>query len=168
MAADLVRQLYRHREHGLLVDPGGWWLNRSVDAALGDPDTVAWFRETFEPLGRLPIDEFADQFRRLVRTVQERTGAHVLVFNTLTVEPRDETHNYQLRRSPEGLRRRRFHLALADLSRELGFHIVDVDRILKREGVTGQLDFAHFPEDQFGPLAAEVQRILTGLGVLGA
>ena len=91
---------------------------------------------------------------------------HILVFNVLTVEPGDRIHNYQLRRNPEVMRRREFCLALVELSRELGFHIVDIDRVLKREGVDRQVDFAHFPTDLAGPIAADVFDILNTLEVV--
>src|SRR5438105_1268427 len=35
--ADVIRTVYRHREHGLLVDPGGVWLSSSLEPILDDP-----------------------------------------------------------------------------------------------------------------------------------
>jgi hypothetical protein len=166
LAPNVVRTLYRHREHGFLVDPGGWWLDQSLDGVLRQPERVAWFKENFTSVGRLSIDEFVKLFRALVRTVRERTGAQLLVTNVLTVEPGDRAHNYQLRKNPEGLRRREFSLALVDLSRELGFHVLDVDRLLKRHGVDRQVDFAHFPGDLTPAIAAEGFRLLKELEVL--
>ena len=32
VAADLSRTLYQHRGDGLLVDPGGWWLNADLES----------------------------------------------------------------------------------------------------------------------------------------
>jgi hypothetical protein len=167
MAADLIRPLYRHRRDGFLVDPGGWWLNRSVDPVLDDGSgTLAWFREEFEPLGRKTVEEFRADYRALVPELQDRTGADVVVFNTLVVEPADPTHSFQLRPRAEGLRRRSFLLALAELAGELGFSVVDVDDVLKRHGIDEQLDFAHFPTSAFGPLAREGLRVVREAGVI--
>jgi hypothetical protein len=167
LAPNVVRTLYRHREHGFLVDPGGWWLNQELDVVMRSTDQVAWFREHFEPVGRVSVDEFGALFRTLIQRVKDKARPrHILVFNVLTVEPGDRIHNYQLRRNPEVMRRRDFCLALVDLSRELGFHIVDLDRILKREGIDRQVDFAHFPTDLAGPISAEVFGILRTVEVV--
>lgn len=167
LAPNVIRILYRHREHGFLVDPGGWWLSQDLDIVMRDPDQLAWFREHFEQVGRLSLDEFVDLFRTVIRLLKDRAHArHILVFNVLTVEPGDRIHNFQLRRNPEVMRRREFCLALVELSRELGFHIVDIDRVLKREGVDRQVDFAHFPKDLAMPIAADVFDILRTLEVV--
>jgi hypothetical protein len=167
LAPNVTRSVYRHREHGILVDPGGAWLNRDLNTALRDGASIAWFRETFEPIGRLSVEDFVEHFSSVIRLLRERARVeHILVFNVLTVEPGDRVHNYQLRRHPEVLRRREFCLALVDLSRALDFHIVDVDRILKRHGVDRLLDFAHFPTDMHEPIAADVFRILHALDVV--
>ena len=166
-APNVRRTVYRHREHGFLVDPGGWWLNQDLNVVIRDSDRLAWFRDHFERVGGLSVDEFVELFRTLIQRLKEKAHPrHILVFNVLTVEPGDRIHNYQLRRNPEVMRRREFCLALVELSRELGFHIVDIDRVLKREGVDRQVDFAHFPTDLAGPIAADVFDILNTLEVV--
>lgn len=159
-APDFSRTLYRHREHGFLVDPGGFWLSSTIESAMADPETVAWFAKSFKSVGRLPVDRFQTSFGALVSEVIARTGAHVLVFNMLTIDPLEQTHNYSMIKQPDTARRRAFTIALSELSRELDFDVVDVDRILKLGGVQGQVDFAHFSEAQFAPIAAEAFRIL--------
>ena len=167
LAADLMRPLYRHRADGFLVDPGSWWLQGVDDQVLGEQAAIVeWMRSDFEPLGRLTLDQIQENYRRLVPLLQERTGAQVVVYNTLVVEPADPTHTFQHRRNPEGLRRRELHVMLAMLSAELGFTILDVDRVLKGHGVDEQLDFAHFPQSAFEPLAREGVRVLDRLGVI--
>lgn len=165
-APDFSRTLYRHREHGFLVDPGGFWLNHSIDSALGDMEAVAWFNKTFKSIGRLTPDQFSASFGRLVAEMKERTGAHVLVINMLTVDPSDLTHSYRLVKNPDNARRREFTIRLSELSREHDIDIIDVDRVLKLGGVSEQVDFAHFSEQQFGPVAAEVYRILRAREIL--
>ena len=39
-----IRTGYRHKEHGFVVDPGGDWLNQSLDAVLNDLASVPVFR----------------------------------------------------------------------------------------------------------------------------
>lgn len=167
LAPNVVRTVYRHRDHGFLVDPGGWWLNQSYDQVLREQDRVEWFRKSFQSIGRLSVEEFYDLFAKTVTLVRQRAGAsHILVYNVLTVEPGDQTHNYQLRKHPEGMRRREFCVALAELSQQLGFHVVDIDRVLKQEGAEGQVDFAHFPTELYTPIAREAVRILRELEVV--
>ena len=151
---DLVRSLYRHRETGILVDPGGWWLNQPMERVLGDLDAVAWFRKNFESIGRIGVQEFASNYEKIITLVRERASAHVVIFNVPTVEPGKLVHNYQFVRDPLVRRTREFNVALAELSRKLDFPIVDLDRILKRAGIGGQKDFAHFPV-QLAPVIAE-------------
>jgi hypothetical protein len=165
MAPGMIRAAYRHREHGYLVDPGGFWLNESMEKVLADRTRAAWFRANFESIGKMSVADFSHTFRTVIRLVKEMTGAHVLVMNTLVVEPKSPLHNYQFAPKAPTLRRRRFDLALRDLSRELDFHILDVDRVLKCETVEGQVDAGHFPLDKMRPMAAEGFRILTDLGV---
>ena len=37
LAPNVIRTLYRHRESGFLVDPGGWWLNQDLDTVIAGP-----------------------------------------------------------------------------------------------------------------------------------
>lgn len=160
VGSDLVRMAYRHRESGLIVDPGGWWLNQKMDSVLDDLSSLNWFRKHFEKIGRIPIDAFRRNLRQMVAEIRARTAADILIFNMLSVEPGAQHYNYQFVNSPETIRRRRFDLALADLSRELDFSILDVDKVLKGVGVKEQVDFGHCPIDRFAIVAEEIVRIM--------
>jgi hypothetical protein len=162
---DLTRTVYRHREAGYLVDPGVAWLN-NVEATLQDLSFVRWFSEHFERVGRISVEGFAENYRRLIPRIQQETGASVLVFNSLEIEPFDHTHDYSARSIEPATRRRRFNIALTELSRELRFHIVDVDRILKKQGVERQVDFSHFPREQMQAVGEEALGILREINVL--
>lgn len=164
IGTDDVRQMYRHKEHGFIIDPGGWWLNQDLGHVLDDLSTVDWFRANFKRIGRLTLEEFVANNRRLVGEIDKRMGSKVMYYNTLVLDPADLTHNYQLNRSPHSVRRREFNLALWELSSELGVSVVDIDRILKTMGVEEQVDFAHFSVDRMGPIGAEVNRILRAIG----
>jgi hypothetical protein len=163
---DLMRTVYRHRENGLLVDPGGAWLNQSLELTLQDLSVATWFRQNFVSIGRTSVDSFMESFAQVVRLVKQRTGAHVIVFNSLTVDPGSTLHNYQLVKNCHAIRRRQFHLAVVDLSRQLDVSVIDLDRVLKRAGVRMHVDFGHAPP-VFNPLIAqEVVRMIRDLGVL--
>ncbi|HLF04735.1 MAG TPA: SGNH/GDSL hydrolase family protein [Dehalococcoidia bacterium] len=168
VAADVVRTVYKHRETGLLVDPGAWWLDQaqSMERVLKDKDTLNWFRKSFQSIGKIPVEEFADNFGQVVRQVKQRTGAPVMVLNLLTVEPSNLTHNYQYVKDPHSMRRREFNLALVELSQKLDFPILDVDRELKRTGLSEtQMDFAHSPSEAYGPISSRAFGIMRELGV---
>jgi hypothetical protein len=166
IASDEVRQVYRHRELGFLVDPGGWWLNQDLNNVLDDLSAVEWFRTKFRRAGRMSIDDFRKNNTRLVGEIRERTGADVVYYNTMVLDPANPTHNYQLVKTAHSVRRREFAIALAELSRDLDFSIVDVDRILKGAGVKEQVDFAHFPTDRMVPIGADLYRVLKDLGTV--
>jgi hypothetical protein len=162
---DLTRSVYRHRRSGYLVDPGSAWLS-NLASALANLSMATWFRENFESLGRISVGQFAENYRQLIPAIKRQTGAHVLVFNSLEIEPLDPTHNYSLRNLASTSRRRRFNIALTELSQELDFHVVDVDRVLKEQGVDRQVDFSHFPVDRMRAVAREAHGILRELAVL--
>lgn len=162
---NLVRSAYRHRESGLIVDPGGWWLNQSMDTVLGDLSAARWFRDTFEGIGRLTVEDFHESFGRVLQEVRIRTRAQVVVFNTLVVDPGSQAHNYRFLPSSPTLRRRRFALALASLAHELDVHLVDVDRLLKGTGVDSQVDFAHYSTTEQGRIAEAAFGLLDDAGV---
>jgi hypothetical protein len=162
----VARSAYRHRQHGYLVDPGGFWLNESMDKFLDNVEVARWFKRNFESVGKMTVADFHDTFGEVVRLIKQETGAQVLVFNTLVVDPGSSLHNYQFARNSPVLRRRQFDMALRELSNQLDFAILDVDRILKLSNVKKQIEFAHFPLEHMKPIAEEVHRILRELSVL--
>lgn len=163
---DATRTLYRHREHGYMLDPGGWWLRQPMDQVLTNLDKVNWLKKNFEKVPRLTVDEFRKSFGRVVQLVKEQTGAEVLVYTAQSVEPGSREHNFGLVKNPQHLRRREMNVVISELSRELDFGLVDVDGILKREGIEEQVDFAHFPLERMEPIAREVTRVLLERGVI--
>jgi hypothetical protein len=163
---DLSRTIYRHRETGYLVDPGTAWLNNKLASALADLSFIDWFRAEFESAGRMSIEDFKANYRRLVPLIRSETGAHVLVLNTLDTDPLDTRYEYSQLNITRAVRRRKLNIALDELARELDFRVLDVDRVLKEEGVDRQVDFSHFPVDRMRAVAAEAHRLLVDLGVV--
>ena len=164
--SDLARTLHRHKEYGYLVDIGGWWLNQSLEKAIHDTAALNWFKENFESIGKTKVEEYYTNMEKIIGILRERTGAHIVVLNSLVVDPMKPTHNYQLLNQAHSRRRRDFHLALTELSSKLDFHIIDVDRALKRQGVREQVDFAHFPVEGMMPIAEQAYRIFRELEVV--
>ena len=165
IAPDVARVVYQHREHGFLIDPSGWWNNQRMDLMLRDLSSANWFRKHFVSLGRMTLETFIENFTQLINQIKQATNVHILVFNTLTIEPGNITHNYQFVKRPESLRRREFNLALVELSRKLNFWIVDIDKVLKQTRTKNMVDFAHFPVDLYQPIGQEVFRILEELEI---
>jgi len=166
IGSDLVRSVYRHKSHGYLVDPGGFWLDSLEGLNQLEPDTLRWLKTDFENLGRIDVAEFHRNLGEIVTLLRERLGAHLIVYNALVFDPGSRHHNYQLLRPAQTLRRREFNVALSDLSRTHDFHVVDIDSILKHGGVREQVDFAHFSAEQAAPIGAEFYRILRTLEVV--
>jgi hypothetical protein len=160
---DIARIVYRHRETGFLIDPGTAILRR-VSEALTDLSFAKWFRANFESLGRITVDEFAENLKKLVPLIERETGARVAVFNALEIEPGDTTYDYSTRNIESATRRRRFNLALYEVADATGMAIVDVDNALKREGVHDQVDFSHFPVAKMRAVAAAALDVFTSLG----
>jgi hypothetical protein len=165
IASDAIgRNVYRHRRHGFLVDPGGGWL-RSVHTTLNDLSGVSWFRENFEGLGPISVGEFAHNLAHVIQHLRASVAAPIMVFNCLTVEPGNLTHNYQCVKRSDSRRWREFNIALMELSRDLDFPIVDLDRVLRRFGIRGHLTAAHFTPRANVLIAREAFRIMRDLGV---
>jgi hypothetical protein len=176
IAADVTRTVYRHRQHGFLVDPGEWWLKQSVANVLGDLSHVTWFWENFVSIGKLSVDAFAANLNKIIMILKQQTEAHILVFNTLTTDSDSPSHTERAGADSLKARRRAFNAKLEELSRHLDFSIVDVDLILKRTGLGMKGDAVNFPpereepsvHDAFRVIAREAFRMMRELGVFGS
>lgn len=163
---DVIRTLYKHREHGFLVDPGGWWFNQSMNNVLSDLSVASWFRENFVNIGRISVDGFIENFTKIIQLLKNHTDAHILMLNALSVEPGNPTYNYQFVKNLLAVRAREFNLALVELSRKFDISIVDVDCVLKKAGINNQVDYAHFPPELYPFVAKEAFRIMMDLEVV--
>jgi hypothetical protein len=98
--------------------------------------------------------------------IKSRIGAHVLVAGVSTVDPTDETCNYQgLAQEPLSLRAHRLDLMLVGVSHDEGISIIDVDRLVAEIGaataVTGAMEYSARGCDA---IATEIVRILEDYG----
>ena len=173
IAPDVARTVYRHRQHGFLVDPGEWWLKQSTAKVLGDLSTVTWFWENFVSIGKLSVAAFAENLSKIITTLKQNTEAHVLVFNTLTNDADHPNHPEKAAADSPMVRRRTFNARLQELSRQLDFAIVDVDLVLKRAGLGMKGSAVNFPPEREEPsvhgafqvIAREAFRMMSDLGV---
>lgn len=165
---DLVERLFRHRERGYLIAPKDWWFNatRSLLEEEYSPETVSWFAETFECVGRLNVEQFSNNLASMVRNLRNRAGAEVLVANAPATSSGRSIHNCAFVDKPENRRRLEFNLALVELSRKVDFCILDVDRIFKRAGIRHQVGWDVVAPGLYLRIAREAVGILQDLGVL--
>lgn len=163
---DVARNMYQHREYGFRVDPGSWWLEQSMSHVLENLDAVTWFRQNFVGRGRIAVEDFYHNYGEIIRLLQTRLNARILVFNSFVLSPGSQLHNYQLARQSEERRRREFDIALWELAQKLDFAVVDIDRIVKNLGIlNAQLDFIHFPKPVHPKIGEEIYRIMKEQGV---
>lgn len=168
IAPDMVRTMYRHREHGYLLDPGGFWLGSDLSKVLGDLDKVKWFAANFKKVGRIKVEDSMANFERIISLLRTQVGAEVIFANALVVDPGITTFDYRLSHSPHTSRRREFVLGLVELSRQLDFPILDIDSLTKRDGVTGMGDFVHYTAEQKLTIGEHVADTLIDSGLLPA
>jgi len=165
-SADSSRTLYRHREHGFLVDPGGWWLTTDMGDVLNDLSAVKWFASNYVKARRIEVAESMDNFARIITELRDRTGAFVVMMNVLTVDPGSSSLDYKHANSPNRVRRREFGLAATQLAASMDFPLLDVDRMTKEMGISGQADFVHYTPEQNALIAREFSNLLIDAGVV--
>lgn len=166
ISVDTSRTMYRHREHGFLVDPGGWWLSADMGEVIADKSAMMWFAKTFEKIGRIDLENSMKNFERIITEVRKASGAHVIVMNVLSVDPGTGSLDYKFVNSPNKIRRREFNIALSELSQRLDFPVLDVDRIAKGRGISGQADFVHYTPEQKRAIASEFTGMLADSGLI--
>lgn len=166
ISVDTSRTMYRHREHGFLVDPGGWWLSGDMGEVIADKSAMMWFAKNFEKIGRIDLEDSMKNFERIIGEIRKASGAHVIVMNVLSVDPGTGSLDYKFANSPNKIRRREFNIALNELSQTLDFPVLDVDRIAKGCGIAGQADFVHYTQEQKRMIASEFTAMLAEAGLV--
>ncbi len=156
---DVAHLAWKHREHGYrFCPPPGWEQEWS-------PRQKLWLQERFSPLGRVEVDAFKENLTKLIRTVKERWGAHVVVLNGSTLDPGDRTYNYREIRETLALRIHKFNRALMEISVLEGISIVDVDRLIAELGGGRHvLQPLRYSADAHAAICREFLRILEDIG----
>jgi hypothetical protein len=157
--ADLFVPLLRHRTLEYLMHP--YELSRWPAADLD------WLKSTFScepaPVAERSIEDLA----RVIGRYRRSSNAPILVFNVSSVVPGETIHSYQGVGDATSQRIRRLNCALVDASAELGFSIVDVDRVFAEHGARRlKFDPIHFNAEGCRLVCEEVVRILDDYGVL--
>lgn len=166
ISSDTSRTLYRHREHGFLVDPGGWWLTTDMEDVLTDLSAVKWFAANFTKTRRIDVADSMDNFKEIVTEIRDRTGAFVVVMNVLTVDPGSSSLDYKHANSPNRVRRREFGIAATELAASMNLPLLDVDRLTKEMGISGQADFVHYTPEQKRLIGNEFANIVIDAGAI--
>lgn len=151
--------LVRHRRDG--------WLLLPDEIESWDAAPRSWLEQECEYAGLADIDTVFAHLRRLIPAIEEHTGAQVLVYNLNPLTPGERTHCWIGAEDSITLRVQKFNLRLAELSAELGFSIVDVDRLVSNAGAERlKVDLFHLRPEGWKLLAEEVVRILEERGIL--
>jgi hypothetical protein len=151
--------LVRHRRDG--------WLLLPDEIETWDETSRGYLERECEYAGLADIDVVFDRLRQLIPAIEEKTGAQVLVYNLSPFTPGERTHCWIGAEDSITLRVQRFNLRLAELSAELGFSVVDADRVVASAGSDRlKVDLFHLKAEGWRLLAEEVVRILEDRGCL--
>ena len=156
---DLGVPLVRHRSLGYRLHPYNMqrWTTEQRD----------WMRANFTKLAPCSAAESMEGLAQVITRLRLVSEAPVLVFNFSSVTPGETMHCYQGMGDTFSQRARRFNAALVDASAELGFSIVDVDRIVAEHGARHvRIDGVHLNPIGCRLVATEVVRILDDYGLL--
>jgi hypothetical protein len=149
--------LVRHRRDG--------WMLLPDDLDSWNPASRSYLDRECENAGLAPLELTLNRLEGLVCAIEERLGAHVLVYNLSPVVPGERIHSWLGAGDSLGLRVRRFNLALAELSARLDFAVVDVDRVTACAGAERvKVDLLHLTAEGWRLVAEEVVRILEERG----
>ena len=165
ISSDTSRTLYRHREQGFLVDPGGWWLTADMGDVLTDLSAVKWFAATFAKTRRIDVTDSMNNYSEIITEIRDRTGAFVVMMNVLTVDPGSSSLDYKHANSPNRVRRREFGIAATELAASMDLPLLDVDRLTKQMGISGQADFVHYTPQQKRLIGNEFATLLIDAGI---
>jgi hypothetical protein len=117
--------------------------------------------------GLIAVDTAMSNLAAIIAKIRDRTKAPVLIYNLSPIIPGEQIHCYMGLGETFSTRIRKFNLALARLSEEMGISIVDVDAIIARHGADIlKLDAVVLTPHGYRLLAEEVVRVLDDLGVL--
>jgi hypothetical protein len=155
--SDVTNALLRRRGAGYLFFPANF-------SSWSDADR-RWAHESFEETRLLTAEESMQSLDRLVANLRRRGDPHILIYNLSPVLADAPIHCHVDLADALSTRIRRFNLALIERSQQLGFSIVDVDRLVAERGARRvQLDVRHFTSEGYQMLAEEVLRILEDRG----
>jgi hypothetical protein len=155
--SEVMNPLSRHRRDGYSFMAAG-----SHNWA---PDDQRWLADEFSSSLVTP-EASMQHLTALVKTLQSRSRASVLVFNMSSAIPGEQVVSHRGLEDALATRIRAFNLALVETSAKLDFSIVDVDHLVARAGADRlKLDANHYMRDGYRLMAAEVARLMEARGV---
>ncbi|CAG0941160.1 hypothetical protein BROC_01307 [Candidatus Brocadiaceae bacterium] len=157
---EITHSLWRHRQKDYLFYPHPDWKKRWT------PLQKQWFREYFIPIGLIQVQQFKENFVRLIRAIKERLNAHIIVYNCSSVDLEDQTYNYyKLQNDVLSLRIHKFNFALIEISTSEGISIIDVDRLIAELGgerhVMKRLSYS---KEACHAICQEFQKVIEDIG----
>ncbi|HEY1725742.1 MAG TPA: SGNH/GDSL hydrolase family protein [Steroidobacteraceae bacterium] len=157
--ADLFVPLVRHRTLEYLMHP--------YELKRWPASDMEWLKSNFVPEPAPTAARSIENLGRVIHRYRRSSDAPILVFNVSSVVPGETIHDYTGATDVMSQRIRRLNCALVDASAELGFSIVDVDRIVAQFGARHlKFDPIHFNAEGCRLVCEETLRILDDHGVL--
>jgi hypothetical protein len=159
LQADLFVPLLRHRTLGYVIHP--------YDLKAWPAADLAWLKGDFVPEPAPRPERSMEDLGRVIDRYRRTSEAPILVFNVSGVVPGETIHRYHGADDATSQRIRRFNCALVDASSELGFSIVDVDRIIAEHGARHlKFDPMHLNAEGCRLVCEQVVKILDDYDVL--
>lgn len=157
---EITDSLWRHRQKGYLFYPPPDWEKRWTLMQK------QWFQEQFSPIGLISVQQFKENFVRLIRAVKERLGAHIIVYNCSSVDPEDHTYSYyKLQDDVLSLRIHKFNFALIEISVSEGISIIDTDRLIAELGGERHvIKCLSYSKEACFAICQEFQRVIEDIG----
>jgi len=156
---DTANRLYRNNEQA--------YKFFAANLEIWNSNDREWLTSHFSHTNLLEVSQSMESLAKIVERIRSHKDVPILVYNVSSIVPGEDLNNYLGVDETYSTRCKRFNLALADLSRQTGISIVDVDTIIARSGADRlKVDAMHLTPEGYRLVAEEVVRILVDLAVL--
>lgn len=157
---DITHLLWKHRQKGYLFYPHTNWEEKWTSKQK------QWLQENFFPVEFIQVQQFKDNFIKIIRAIKEGLKAHVIMYNCSSFDPEDKQSNYyKLHDDTLAVRIQKFNLALMNISVLEGISIIDVDRLIAELGGGRHvLQCLSYSNEAYHAICQEFQRILEDIG----
>jgi len=156
---DTANRLYRNNEQA--------YKFFAANLEIWNSNDREWLTSHFSYTNLLEVSQSMESLAKIVERIRSHKDVPILVYNVSSIVPGEDLYNYLGVDETYSTRCKRFNLALADLSRQTGISIVDVDTIIARSGADRlKVDAMHLTPEGYRLVAEEVVRILVDLAVL--
>ena len=157
--SDLILSLWRHLEAGVLVSPPPDW------ETIWSSEQKSWFKKQFQPLKYADGESYRESLTQLVKTLKDKTSAHIIVFGACSFEAKSEPYNMNNRDDSLTIRTHRLNLAMLEVSFSEGISFIDVDRILAEIGCVAHVNGRfRYSTTAYEAIRDEFMRVITDVG----